>query len=349
MIKKTNTALGVVTATLTLAGALVSPQVAAQTQAERVADAAAKKTAVLEAQVNEMATMMEAMQAELSRVKATTVDSASASEAKVLELDQWMASVKSAPVAHHSKDHMVFFRGGYARNDHGREGSILTDANGTNEGVGGNIAGLGITTTDLTGNSPNGDNQGWYFGAGFEFNLTNDLFGFMDGTSVLGEVTLNYKEFDDENLNRAPLGTAANDSASGAAGDLLGIDSVPSNGVVCSEGGLTTGGSGPYGSCSANVAVTQITLTAAPKIKFMHGSKLRPWIIPAGFGLHVISPPSDGVTVTAPGVFFGAGVDYQIFKNIHAGIDARYHIVTNTVADVDLDGLEAGGYVGFGF
>lgn len=349
MIKKANTALGLVTATLTLAGTLASPQVTAQTQAERVADAAAKKTAALEAQMNKMSVMMEAMQAELSRVKATTVDTASANEAKVLELDQWMASVKSAPAPSYSKDHMVFFRGGYAGNDSGREGSILTDANATNEGVGGNIAGLGLTTSSLTGNSPNGDQDAWYFGAGFEFNLTNDLFGFMDGTSVLGEVTLNYKEFDDSDLNRAPLGTAANDSASGAAGDLLGPGSVPSNGVVCSEGGLTTGGSGPYGSCSANVAVTQITLTAAPKIKFMHGSKLRPWIIPAGFGLHVISPPSDGVTVTAPGIFFGAGLDYQLFKNIHAGIDGRYHLVSNTLADVDLDGFEVGGYLGFGF
>lgn len=349
MIKKTNTALGVVTATLTLAGSLVSPQASAQTQAERIAEAASKKTAALESQVNEMATMMESMQAELSRVKASSAGQDSANEAKVLELDQWMASVKNAPAPSYSKDHMVFFRGGYASNDHSREGSILTDANSNNEGTGGNIAGLGITTTDLTGNNVNGDSEAWYFGAGFEFNLTNDLFGLMDGTSVLGEVTLNYKEFDNEDLNRAPLGTAANDSASGAANDLLGIDSVPSDGPVCGDGGLTTGGAGPYGSCSANVAVTQITLTAAPKIKFMHGSKLRPWIIPAGFGLHVISPPSDGVTVTAPGVFFGAGADYQIWKNIHAGFDGRYHLVSNTVADVELDGFEVGGYLGFGF
>ncbi len=347
MIKKTKIALGVATASITLAGTLVSPQAMAQSQAERVAEAAAKKTAALESQVNEMAVMMQAMQAELNRVKTATKDNAT--EAKVLELDQWMSSVKGAPAMPSSQENMVFFRGGYAGNDRSREGSILTDSNALNEGTGGNVGGLGVTTSQLTGNSPNGNEEAWYFGAGFEFNLTNDLFGLMDGTSVLGEVTVGYKEFDDEDLNRAPLGTAANDSASGAASDFLGIGSVPANGPVCANGGLTLNGGGPYGSCSANVAVTQITLTAAPKIKFMHGSKLRPWVIPAGFGLHVISPPSDGVTYIAPGIFFGAGADYQIYKNIHAGFDGRYHLISNTVSDVDLDGFEVGGYVGFGF
>ncbi len=337
MIKKTKMALAVTTASLTLAGALVSPQAAALTRAE----ANAKKTAALESQVNQMASMMQEMQSELSRVKAMA---SSGDNAKVLELDQWMASVKSAPIIEASKDHMIFFRGGYARNDGSRAGSILTDANARNEGTGGNVGGLGITTSQLTGNSPNGNQEAWYFGAGFEFNLTNDLFGLIDNTSLLGEVTLNYKEFDDEDLNRAPLGTAANDSASGAASAI-----APANGPVCGEGGLTTGGAGPYGSCSANVTVTQITLTAAPKIKFMHGSKFRPWIIPAGFGLHVISPPSDGVTVTAPGIFFGAGADYNVWKSITVGFDGRYHLVSNTTADVDLDGFEVGGYVGFGF
>ncbi len=346
MIKKTKIVLGVATASLTVAGALVSPQVVAQTQAERVAEANAKKTAVLESQVSEMAVMMQQMQAELSRVKANSEQTPT--EAKVLELDQWMASVKSAPAPVAVKEHMIFFRGGYSRNDHTREGSILTDSNALNEGTGGNVGGLGVTTSQLTGNSPNGDQEAWYFGAGFEFNLTNDLFGLIDGTSVLGEVTLNYREFANEDLNRAPLGTAANDSATGASG----TGSVPAavcGGASGATAGLVSGGAGPYGSCSANVTVTQITLTAAPKIKFMHGSKLRPWIIPAGFGLHVISPPSDGVTVTAPGIFFGAGADYNIWSNIYAGVDARYHLISNTIADVDLDGFEVGGYVGFGF
>ncbi len=354
MINKTKIALGISTATLTVAGALATPQAMAQTDAERIADAAAKKAAALEAQVNEMATMMEAMQAELSRVKAASAEAAEASDIKVQELDQWMASMKHAPAVARKKDHMVFFRGGYARNDHGRESDILTDANALNDaGTGGDIAGHlgvpGLTTSGFTGNRPNGDQEAWYFGAGFEFNLNDDLFGLMDNTNLLGEVTFAYKEFSAHDINRAPLGTAANDSASGAAGDLLGTDSIPSNGVVCGEGGLTTGGGGPYGSCSANIAVTQFTLTAAPKIKFMKGSKFRPWIIPAGFAMHVVSPPSDGVTVFTTGVMFGGGADYNVWKSIYVGFDARYHLAANAVDKVNTDGLEAGGYIGFGF
>ncbi len=340
---KSKIALGVATATLSLSAV-------ADTDAQRIADATAKKTAALESQVQQMAAMMEAMQAELSRVKTASSSASSENSAKVQELDQWMSSVRSSSSsALSSGNNMVFFRGGYLSNDHSREGSILTDANALNEGTGGNIAGLGIQTTDLTGNRPNGDDEGWYFGAGFDLNLSNDLFGLMDGVDVLGEITFSYKEFSAHDINRAPLGTAANDSASGAAGDLLGTDSVPSNGVVCGEGGLTTGGAGPYGSCSANIAVTQITITASPKIKFMQGSKFRPWLIPAGFAIHVISPPSDGVTYIAPGIMFGGGADYNIWNNLYVGVDARYHLVSNTVADVELDGFEAGGYVGFGF
>ena len=339
-------ALAVTTASLTLAGALVSPQAAAQTEAERVASATAKKTAALESQVNQMASMMQEMQSELTRVRAM---SGSGSNAKVQELDQWMASVKNAPVREVAKDHMIFFRGGYARNDSSRESSILTDANAGNQGGGAtNLAGTGLNTSDFTGNSRNGDQDAWYFGAGFEFNLTNDLFGLIDNTSLLGEVTLNYKEFDDEDLRRAPLPTAANDSATGALG-AGGANDVVCSGLTGGGGVLTDGGAGPYGKCSQNVTVTQITLTAAPKIKFMHGSKFRPWVIPAGFALHVISPPSDGVTVTAPGMFFGAGADYNVWKSITVGFDGRYHLVSNTVSDVDLDGFEVGGYVGFGF
>ncbi len=336
--KKTKIALGIASATLAVAGVLVAPQASANSQAERVADAASKKAAALEAQVNQMAEMMQAMQAELNRVK-----SASASVEKVQELDEWMASVKSNPTGFGSGGNMVFFRGGYARNEDSREGSILTDANATNTDNPLNAA--GVKTSQLTGNSPNGDEEAWYFGAGFDLNLSNDLFGLMDNTNVLGEITFGYKEFDSHDLRRAPLPTAANDSAQAAV-----LGGVGAGAAVCNGNNLVVAnGSGPYGRCSQEVTVTQITITASPKIKFMADSDFRPWIIPAGFALHVISPPSDGVTVTAPGVMFAAGADYKIWNNLYAGVDARYHLVSNTVADVDLDGLEAGGYIGFGF
>jgi hypothetical protein len=335
---KTRLALGIAAATVTMAGAIVSPQAMAGSKGEVIA---------VQTKVDYLEAQLQAMQAELASLRAAQSQPAAESQ-KVQELDQWMASVKSQPVKAEKKSHMVFFRGGYARNDHGRQGSILTDANATNEGAGTNIAGLGINTSDLTGNNPNGNQDAWYFGAGFDFNLTDDLFGLMDNTSLLGEVTIGYKQFDSEDLRRAPLGTAANDSATGAVGGG-GLGSVVCANAGSSDGLLISGGAGPYGSCSANVTVTQLTITASPKIKFMGDSKFRPWLIPAGFAMHVISPPSDGVTVTAPGIMFGAGADYNIWKSLYVGVDARYHLVSNTVADVRLDGMEAGGYIGFGF
>ncbi len=343
--QKTKLALGIAAASLSMAGAIVSPQAMAGSKAQHHAEVHAVQTKVdyLEAQ-------LQAMQAELSSLKAASsqASQSSADSEKVQELDQWMTSMKSAPAKANSKYNMVFFRGGYGHNDHGREGDILTDANATNSGGGAvNIGNSGFNTSDLTGNSPNGKNEAWYFGAGFDLNLSDDLFGLMDNTNLLGEITFGYKQFDSKDLRRAPLGTAANDSATGAVG-AGGLTQAVCAGATNSAG-IINSGAGPYGSCSANVTVTQITITASPKIKFMADSKFRPWLIPAGFALHVVSPPSNGVTVTAPGIMFAAGADYNIWKSLYVGVDARYHLVSNTLANINLDGMEAGGYVGFGF
>jgi hypothetical protein len=82
---------------------------------------------------------------------------------------------------------------------------------------------------------------------------------------VLGEIMFEYKEFDRKNLDIRALPALAN-----------GLPNI----------NLNTQGS---------VKVSQFTLTASPKVKFMGGSKFRPWIIPVGLAIHVISPPSDGV------------------------------------------------------
>ncbi len=327
ILKKTKLALGIASVTLAMAGALIAPQALADTHTDK---------------------QIQALQAQINQLKAQINTMATVQDPKVQELDDWMASVKSQPIKPETKNNMVFFRGGYARNDHSREGSILTDANALNEGTGGNVGGLGVTTSQLTGNSPNGNNDGWYFGAGLDFNVSDNLFGLIDNTALLGEITIGYKEFSQKDINRAPLGTAANDSATGATG----TGSVPAGvcgGASGNTAGLVSNGQGPYGSCSSNIAVTQITITASPKIKFMADSDFSPWIIPVGFGLHVISPPSDGVTYIAPGVMFAGGADYRLWENIYFGVDGRYHLVSNTVADVDLDGWEVGGYLGFGF
>lgn len=240
-------ALGIATATLTMAGALVSPQAAAD---------------------------------------------------------------ESAQVKTH--DNMIFFRGGFAHNNSNRN-DVLTG----NQVLGGALGG-GTT-----------DKNGWYIGAGFDFGLTDDVWGMMNATEVDAELMFEYKNFGAQNFT------------GGATG----------KNPLCSTVDLAAGssaGTGTSSSCTG-VAVSQFTLTAAPKIKFMKGSAFRPWIIPLGLGIHVISPPSNGVTVLNPGVMFAAGAEYKLWKDFHVGADLRYHLTGSSVDGVKTDGLTAGGYLGIGF
>jgi len=328
-MKKTQLAAAIA---LAVSGAVIAPQ------------ASAGDHKGMQAQINELSSMMKSMQKELKRVK-----SAGGSQS----LQEWENTVNAVKELKQKKNR-VSFRGGFARMDHAREGDILTDANWDNSGgAAENVGSTGLNTSDLTGNNPNGDNDGWYFGASLDHHINSDLFGISDligvPAEVLAEIMFEYKEFDRENLVRAPLGTAANDSVNAAlgTGELAAV--VCSTPAAGAGAGLTSKGSGPYGSCSNSVTVTQFTLSASPKIKFMEGSNFRPWVIPAGFAFHVISPPSDGVTVSTVGVQFAAGADYKIWQDIYAGADIRYHLTSNATDGVNLDGMTAGGYVSLGF
>jgi len=304
MIKKTKIALSVATASLTLAGALVSPQAAALTQAE----ANAKKTAALQEQVNQMATMMQSMQSELTRVK--TIAANTADTTKVQELDQWMASVKNSPVRAAAKDHAFIVRGGWMHMDDNR--GSTADALGAGTGVG-----TDILTSDV-------DQDAFYYGGAIDFNMNNDLFGLMDGVSFGIELGIEYSELGER-------------EESGLTRAITTLDTV--------NGGTIPGAA----NLQQDVTVNMLRVSAAPKIKFMHGSKLRPWIIPLGLDLNIISPPSDAVTVLNSGMQFGAGVDYEILPGIVAGADGRYHWTPDDVDGVDTDGFTLGGYVGFNF
>ena len=328
IMSKTKLALGVAAMT----GVLVVPQASAHSKAEKVAVATDKKVQALENQVNQMADMMRAMDAELRRVKTQTASMGNNS--RVEELETWMASVKNAPVIPDTKDNMVFFRGGFARNDHTRTDLLTGGAASTA------ILGVG----NLTNTGPT-SNNGWYIGAGLDFSLDDNLWGLMDNTEVLAELGFEYKNFGTQvssGRNKAglaaqnPLCTTVNGAIGGAVSSNIaagtGAGLAPNSGAHCSQ-----------------VTVSQFTLSAAPKIKFMKGSKFRPWIIPAGLAIHVISPPSDGVTVFNTGVVFGGGADYKIWEDFYVGADVRYHLTGGDADGVDTDGFTAGGYLGIGF
>lgn len=319
--------LVVVLATLTMVGAMVSPQASALTKAERLAEAANNKAKILESQLHAMQRAMQdeiarsaRMQDEIASLRAqvSSTAPAAADSQKVQELDAWMASVKSAPVKakdHHDvKDHhdnTIFFRGGFARNDSERN-DLFTGGQVAN-----NLLGGGATNRD-----------GYYVGAGFDFALTDDIWGLVDDTQVLAELMFDYRNFGEKNFQTNPLAATVNLAASG--------------GTVLNNGAAGT-------SNVNRVTVSQFTLAASPKIKFMMRSAFRPWIVPIGLTVNVASPPSNGVTYINPGMQFGTGAEYAIWKDFSLGADVRYNLTGRSVDGVNTNGLTAGGYLGIGF
>ena len=177
----------------------------------------------------------------------------------------------------------------------------------------------GEVFTDAFGFSGRNNGQyGYYVGAGLDLVLSKDVWGLMSKTWALGEIGVEFKRFDSNTVTVA----------------------VPS---TCAAAGITT--------CSVRrdqVQITMLTVDIAPKIKFMEGSRLRPWIIPIGLDFHVISPPSNATTVLDIGVQFGAGAEYRIYKAFHIGLDGRYHVSSDQTQTSNSFGT-AGVYLGISF
>lgn len=157
--------------------------------------------------------------------------------------------------------------------------------------------------------SNNRNAQGFYFGGAFDFNVNNDLFGLVDDTSFMVELGFEYSEF-------------------GRGGNAV---------------------SASYGLANVTSTDARLRLNASPKIKFMHGSKFRPWLIPVGLELNILGVPSNAVSVLNSGMQFGAGAEYDLFKGIVLGADARYHYSTSRIDGTPTDGFTTGGYLGFKF
>lgn len=321
---KTKTALGMATATLAAVSLIAAPQAFAKTKKASKTEhtmMADSKTEALEAQVNQLTTAVQALQSELSRVKGQTSRTSQDSQ-KIQELEEWVASSKAKPAVEKAPhDNIIFFRGGFATNDSKRNDLL------TGNQFASNALGAGRSGTD-----------GWYIGAGFDFGLTDDIWGLLDNTELDAELQFDYRNLGTKNFKGAAPGAAAGTVGANPACTLINLAA------------LDTVAAGQAGSANCNsVTVSQFTLTASPKIKFFKGSNFRPWIIPFGLSINVISPPSNGVTVLNPGVQFGAGAEYRVWKAIHVGTDVRYNLTGRSVDGVNTDGLTAGGYLGIGF
>jgi opacity protein-like surface antigen len=301
--KKTKLVLGVTTALFALAAATVSTEAAAKKTTKKHSHSTKSKTVTPSFKAESMATRSIEV-APVAPVAAPYDDSAL--KARIAELEGRPAPVAAA----RTKDDMVFFRGGYAH------------ANRTRNGVSINSNALGGTVGGLA------DKDAWYFGAGLDFSLDDNLFGLANNTEVLAEIMFEYKEFNDK-----------------VGGNYVATNLTP---TVGANGAGSLGVSNITG--ARDVTVSQFSLTASPKIKFLKGQDFRPWIIPAGFAMNVISPPSESITVLQPAMMFGLGADYRVWKNIYVGADARYQQnIGRTLDGVQTNGFTAGGYLGIGF
>jgi hypothetical protein len=172
-----------------------------------------------------------------------------------------------------------------------------------------------IFTDTLQTTGRNSGEGGYYVGAGLDLVLSKDVWGMLSKTWVLGEIGVEYKR-----LGSKEVCQTTSFLLSGVAG--------------CNP--------------RHKVEITMLTVDIAPKIKFMEGSRLRPWIIPVGLDFHVISPPSNDVSVLDIGVQFGAGLEYRLYKAFHLGLDGRFHLASGATNTTNNFGT-LGAYLGSAF
>jgi hypothetical protein len=204
--------------------------------------------------------------------------------------------------------------------------------------------GLGAVTDVYGLGNKNNSDHGWNVGAGFDFLLTRDVWGLMPNTWALAELGVEFSHMDSA-VTVLPVPTAECAIATGNVGAAL------PNCLITGTNNLT-----------------MVTVSASPKIKFMEGSKFRPWIIPVGLDFRVISPTSDTTAYLDVGGEVAGGAEYELIPGIKIGADARYHFAADftnpdynsaTVAAIKGLGLNVnepsndywtiGGYLGIGF
>ncbi|MFN5745514.1 MAG: hypothetical protein ACK443_05430 [Methylococcaceae bacterium] len=266
----------------------------------------------MEAERRAMASEMEAMRAEMKRINAEA--KAVTPDTQRRSLDNTQASLKKQDSpGKYEKKHMVFFRGGYPDMVNSRSNQAYTDLYAKDNGY----------------RPQNKERDGVYFGAGVDLNISDDLFGLLGDTQFMTEIMFNWNRWDSHQGGFTAVG---NNGAQNI---------VP---VMAKKLGLN-----PQDRHLRGVTLSQFTLSASPKIKFMHGSDFRPWIIPVGMSFSFISPSSDSGTNVGPGVMFGTGFDYNFWDDLFVGMDGRYNWVANEMDGVKASYYQVGGYIGAGF
>ncbi len=315
MINKNNKYLGAALVTITVAGMVAAPQAMAKkakkVQASTISEYHHSVTTT-RSNTSAIEAQLRALEDEVASLKAQV--KASAPTAAVVTADSQKIQELDAWAAS--------VKAGHEKHEKHHEKENLLYFRG---GYAGNDTAMGATTNTATlANGQvatlgtKGGTDGWNFGAGLDFHLNDNLFGLVDKTDLLGELDLNYVD----------LGSFTAGAVSGVANAAR----VPlSNTQQASQ--------------------SMLRISASPKIKFLKGSAIRPWIIPVGFTLNVISPPSQANTITVlkPAMNFGAGLDYNVWKSLYIGADVRYFLATSQLDGTNVNGLTAGGLVGFGF
>ena len=287
------------------------------------AAAAPSASSSSDARFRQLEAEIQALRSELGRTRSETKSAVASVSEKAAAQD---AALDAKLIEHEKKtahNDLLFFRGGFASQTHPRQNEAFV----SNAGVQSALIGAHLGDPYYEKNQGNG----WYIGAGFDHVLTDNVWGLTDAVSVDGEVMFEYKNFGLTNS------TAVNLITLGSGVDLGKPTAVAQ---------------------SIKAQVTQITIGASPKIKFNGLGDFRPWIIPAGLSINVISPPSSGGTYITPGLLLGVGGEYRIWESLWAGVDFRYNFTGGDInytsnkgllKSTSADGLTAGGYLGFGF
>jgi hypothetical protein len=167
MIKKSTGMAAMVTAAVAVAG--LAPQ-------QAMAESHYKGTSAqadIERRLQMMEDEMRALRSELAKARSDAKVNAERMDAQQQKVEQQLAEAEEHEKEHHD---LLFFRGGYAKMEHGRGYKTSSPE------------------TLLVNTEPN-DNDGWYVGAGFDHQLTDDFWGLTDIASLDGEVMFEYKNF----------------------------------------------------------------------------------------------------------------------------------------------------------